>query len=83
MGPTRTESLGGKQYILVVVVVDDFSRYAWVEFFIDKTEAAKKIEKLCKRLQVEKDNSITRIRSDHRKEFKIFKWENFCDKHGI
>ena len=27
MGPTRTESLGGKRYIMVVV--DDFIRYTW------------------------------------------------------
>ena len=28
MGPTRTESRGGKRYIMVVV--DDFTRYTWV-----------------------------------------------------
>ena len=28
MGPTKTESLGGKRYIMVVV--DDFIRYTWV-----------------------------------------------------
>ena len=28
MGPTRTESLGGKRYIMVVV--DNFTRYTWV-----------------------------------------------------
>ena len=28
IGPTRTESLGGKRYIMVVV--DDFTRYTWV-----------------------------------------------------
>ena len=28
MGPTRTESLGGKRYVMVVV--DDFTRYTWV-----------------------------------------------------
>ena len=28
MGPTRTKSLGGKRYIMVVV--DDFTRYTWV-----------------------------------------------------
>ena len=28
MGPTRTESLGGKRYIMVVV--DDFTRYTWI-----------------------------------------------------
>ena len=30
MGPSRTESLGGKRYIMVIV--DDFSRYILVEF---------------------------------------------------
>ena len=34
MGPTRTESLGGKRYIMVIV--DDFSRYTWVEFLREK-----------------------------------------------
>jgi hypothetical protein len=28
MGLTRTESMGGKKYILVIV--DDFSRFTWV-----------------------------------------------------
>ena len=34
IGPTRTESLGGKKYIMVIV--DDFSRYTWVEFLRKK-----------------------------------------------
>ena len=33
-GPTRTTSLGGKSYSFVIV--DDFSRYTWVFFFIFK-----------------------------------------------
>ena len=37
MGPMRTESLGDKKYILVMV--DDYSRYAWVVFLRDKSEA--------------------------------------------
>ena len=56
MDPTRTESLGGKRYI--VVVVDDFSRYSWVEFLREKLEAFKKMKKLCKRLQNEKGFSL-------------------------
>ena len=35
MGPTRTESLGGKRYIMVIV--DDLSRYTWVEFLREKS----------------------------------------------
>ena len=77
MGPTRTESLGGKRYIMVVV--DDFSRYSWVEFIREKLEAWKKTEKLCKRLQNnnKKKVPIVKIRSDHRKEFENAKFESF------
>ena len=81
MDPTRTESLGGKRYI--VVVVDDFSRYSWVEFLREKLEAFKKMKKLCKRLQNEKGVLIAKIRSDHRKEFLNAKFESFCNEKGI
>ena len=67
IGPTRTESLGGKRYIMVIV--DDFSRYTWVEFLREKSEACEKLEVLCKRLQNEKRVLIVKIRSDHGKEF--------------
>jgi hypothetical protein len=36
VGPSRVRSVGGKWYILVVV--DDYSRYAWVFFLEDKGE---------------------------------------------
>ena len=81
MGPTRVESLGGKRYIMVVV--DDFSRYSWVEFLREKSKACEKMEKLCKRLQNEKGVPIIKIRSDHGKEFENAKFEPFCNEHGI
>ena len=48
MSPTRTESLGGKRYIMVVV--DDFTRYTWVIFLRSKSDAPEHIETLCTRL---------------------------------
>ena len=81
MGPTRTESMGGKHYIMVVV--DDFSRYSLVEFLREKSEAYDKMERLCKRLQNEKGVPIVKIRSDHGKEFENAKFEAFCNEHGI
>ena len=68
MGPTRTESLGGKRYILVMV--DDFTRYTWVILLRSKSDAPEHIEALCIRLQNEKNLKIDRISSDHGKEFK-------------
>ena len=81
MGPTRTESLGGKRYIMVIV--DDFSRYTWVEFLREKLEACEKMEVLCKRLQNEKGVSIVKIRCNHGKEFENARFDFFCEKNGI
>ena len=56
IGPTRTESLRGKRYI--IVVVDDFTRYTWVILLQSKPHAPKDIETLCTRLQNEKSLKI-------------------------
>jgi hypothetical protein len=37
MGPTRTASLGGRKYILVVV--DDYSRFTWAIVLREKSDA--------------------------------------------
>ena len=67
MGPTRTESLSGRRYIMVVV--DDFTRYTWVVLLRSKSDTPENIKALCTRLQNEKSLKIDRIRSDHGKEF--------------
>ena len=59
IGPMRTESLGGKRYIMVVV--DDFTRYTWVILLRSKSDAPKNIEALCTRLQNQKNMKIDQI----------------------
>ena len=76
---TRTESLGGKRYIMVVV--DDFTRYTWVILLRSKPDAH--IEALCTRLQNEKNMKIDRIHSDHGKEFENSYMDSFCTRFGI
>ena len=65
MGPARVQSLGRKNYILVVM--DDFTRYTWVVILRDKAEALEKMIHLCKKFQVEKGTVIARIISHHRR----------------
>ena len=81
MGPTRTESLGGKRYIMVVV--DDFTRFTWVILRRSKSDAPEHIETLCTRLYNEKSLKIDRIQSDHGREFENSYMESFCTRSGI
>ena len=62
-GPMSTLSLGGKQYILVIV--NDFIRFTWTCFLAHKNDAFHIFKNLSKRIQNEKGFSITSIRSDH------------------
>ncbi|GAA0153069.1 hypothetical protein LIER_11392 [Lithospermum erythrorhizon] len=68
MGPMQVESVGGKKY--VYVCVDDYSRYTWVEFLRDKSDAFEVFQQLAAQLQREKDLTIIRIRK-------------FCNREGI
>jgi len=81
MGPTRTASLGGKRYILVIV--DDFSRYSWAIPPREKSDAFDAAQHLFKKIQVEQNCQIMRIRSDHGREFENSKFEEFCLSYGI
>jgi len=81
LGPTRTASLGGKRYILVIV--DDFSRYTWAIPIREKSDAFDTAQHLFKKIQVEQNCQIMRIRSDHGTEIENFKFEEFCLSYGI
>ncbi|XP_028957459.2 uncharacterized protein [Malus domestica] len=81
VGPMQTLSLGGKKYILVLV--DDFTRFTWVAFLHDKSEAFKSFTVLCMKIQNEKHDNIIRLRTDHGTEFENHFFSEFCDEHGI
>ena len=72
MGPMQVESIGGKRYVLVVV--DDFSRFTWVNFIWEKSDSFDVFKDLCTQLQIEKNYGIVRISSDHGTEFENAKF---------
>jgi len=80
-GPSRTMSIGGNLYALVVV--DDFSRYTLTIFLHSKGETYSEFKNLAKRLQNTCCRNIGAIRSDHGGEFQNEKFNNFCNKLGI
>jgi transposase InsO family protein len=81
MGPTRTASLGGKRYILVIV--DDVSQYTWAIPIQEKSYAFDATQHLFKKIQVEQNCQIMRIRCDHGREFENSKFEEFYLSYGI
>ncbi|XP_058771038.1 uncharacterized protein LOC131644531 [Vicia villosa] len=48
MGPMQMESLGGKKY--AYVVVDDYSRYTWINFIREKSDVFDVFKDLCQRI---------------------------------
>ena len=81
MGPMRTESIGGKKYILVMV--DDFSRFSLVRFLREKSDTSDLIINAIKLIQNQKDLQVARIRSDNGTEFSNNDLIEFCNQLGI
>jgi transposase InsO family protein len=81
MGPMQMESLGGKRY--AYVVVDDFTRFIWINFIKEKSDTFDIFRSLCNQIQREKNIVIIRIRSDHGREFENSKFTDFCSNEGI
>jgi transposase InsO family protein len=82
VGPARVCSVGGKWYGLVIV--DDYSRYAWVFFLPDKGETFGFVKDLILRLKNERHGDAVRaIRSDNGSEFKNSHFETFCNDLGL
>ncbi|GKB28011.1 retrovirus-related pol polyprotein from transposon TNT 1-94, partial [Tanacetum coccineum] len=66
-GPLRVQSINGKKYILVIV--DDYSRFTWVNFMRSKDETPAFVINLLKQLQVSLNKTVRFVRTDNGTEF--------------
>nr|GEZ83091.1 retrovirus-related Pol polyprotein from transposon TNT 1-94 [Tanacetum cinerariifolium] len=80
-GPMPVESINGKRYVLVVV--DDYSWYAWVFFLHSKDEASEVIISFIKKTQVNFQLQVQRVRTNNGTEFKNKTLAKFFDEVGI
>nr|GFC77598.1 putative ribonuclease H-like domain-containing protein [Tanacetum cinerariifolium] len=80
-GPMRISSINGKRYVLVIV--DDYSRYTWVQFHRSKDEAPEVIKTFLKRITVLLQSPVIIIRADNGTEFKNQVLKEYFDSVGI
>ncbi|KAJ9566985.1 hypothetical protein OSB04_002951 [Centaurea solstitialis] len=80
-GPMRVESLARKKYMLVLV--DEFSRFTWLEFLRAKSDAADRIIVFIKRIQVLLGHKVKKLHSDNGTEFRNAKLQSFLEDVGI
>ena len=80
-GPVNVMSLSRKRYALVII--DDFSKYTWVLFLNSKDETPKMIIDHIKRIELEANLPVRKIRSDNGTDFKNAILNEFCIDKGI
>ncbi|KAJ9547523.1 LOW QUALITY PROTEIN: hypothetical protein OSB04_020066 [Centaurea solstitialis] len=80
-GPMRVQSINWRKYVLVIV--DDFSRYTWVNFLRSKDGASEIIISFIRNVQVRLQLPVQVIRTDNGTEFKNRTLDSFLDSVGI
>jgi transposase InsO family protein len=66
-----------------LVIVDDVSRFAWVFFLQDRSEAKGVVKNFIRRVQNEFELKVKNIRSDNDSKFTNTQVEEFLDEEGI
>ena len=76
--PTQYTSISGNKYGLVIV--DDYTRYTWVFFLVDKSDVFATFKSFVKGIHNEFETTIKRVRSDNASEFKNTRIDELCDE---
>ncbi|GJW29518.1 retrovirus-related pol polyprotein from transposon TNT 1-94 [Tanacetum coccineum] len=80
-GPVSPISINHEKYTLVIV--DEYSRYTWVQFLKKKSQARKIIMSFIRMVENQNDVKVQQIRTDNGTEFRNHELESFCDEKGI
>ena len=80
-GPVTPPTAGGKRYFLLIV--DDYSRYMWLELIRTKDEALRFFKKVKAMAGNEKNCRLLAFRSDHSGEFNSTEFTEFCEHNGV
>jgi transposase InsO family protein len=65
------------------VIVDDYTRYTWAFFLVDKSDVFAIFKSFIKGIYNEFETTIKRVRSDNGSELKNTRIDELCDDFGI
>ncbi|KAK9064959.1 hypothetical protein SSX86_016342 [Deinandra increscens subsp. villosa] len=80
-GPMQVQSISRFSYCLVIV--DDFSRFTWVFFLLNKHETPTLVKQFVTLIENQMNKKVKAIRSDNGTEFKNAELNMFCGEKGI
>ena len=80
-GSTQYTNFGGNKYGFVIA--DDYTRYTWVFFLVDKSDVFATFKSFVKGIHNEFEITIKRVRSDNGSEFKNTRIDELCDEFEI
>ena len=80
-GQIRPKTPGGKNYFLLIV--DDCSRYMWIELLATKDEAFRCFKRVKALAETERGGKLRAFRSDRGGELNFLEFREYCDEHGI
>ena len=65
------------------MIVDDYTRYTWVFFLVDKSDVFATFKSFVNSIHNEFETTIKRVRSDNGSEFKNIRIDKLCDEFRI
>uniref|UniRef100_A0ACD5YKV7 Uncharacterized protein n=3 Tax=Avena sativa TaxID=4498 RepID=A0ACD5YKV7_AVESA len=80
-GPITLATMSGNKYFLLIV--DDSSRYMWVEVFRSKDEAYRFFHKIKMHAELQSGTKLRAFRSDRGGEFNSNEFASYCEEMGI
>ena len=80
-GPITPATNGGRRYFLLLM--DDYSRYMWLQLLTSKDEAAAVIKKFKICAEAESGKKLRVLRTDHGGEFTSVEFTTYCADRGV
>ena len=80
-GPVRQASINGSKYM--VIFIDDFSKYVWVLFMKEKSEALSKFKQFRENAESELNKKVRCLRTDNGREYVNYEFDSYLKEHKI